>query len=247
MGILFPVMGKVRQNAQKVNCTSNLYQIYLAVSSYAVNNEDMIVPAGEMIYSSGKPEAMSLWHIALLPYVSEKKNRKNLLDNSADIWFCPSDKDPYPKGFKFYPHDELITSYAPNGYYPQLDAQDKPDIKLGPCGGYKLSQIRSAGECMLMGETSYASQFYDADAPSVIDLNLKRDGHHRCTSGFYHNGFMNVLFVDGHVVPVRGKKTNELVWPQGCEEIYKSGKYKYWPDLKLPGADEKPAFWGPGY
>ena len=82
-------------------------------------------------------------------------------------------------------------------------------IKLGPAGNYKLTGIPQPSDCFLMGETSYAGQFYDADAPSVVAYSLPRDGHHRSTSGFYHNGSMNLLYVDGHVSNIKGRKTSK--------------------------------------
>jgi len=200
-----------------------------------------------MIYSHTADEVLGMWFVRLLPYVGKKFNKNDIFKNTTDMWICPEDKDAYPLGFLNCPHKPM-TSYAPNGYYPQRNApKDIADIKLGPAGGYKLSQIPLASNCMLMGETSYAAQFYDADAPTVAAYNLPRDGHHRCTSGFYHNGKMNVLFADGHIEAVRGKKTSELVWPYRFEGPHQSGQYMYWPDLTLPSAEEDKSFWGPGY
>ena len=97
----------------------------------------------------------------------------------------------------------------------------------------------------MMGETSYASQFYDIESPKTIGFNLPRDGHHRMTSGFYHNQSMNISFVDGHIDSVKGKKVDadERYIPAN----YKTGKYLFWPTLSLPNAAENASFWGPGY
>jgi hypothetical protein len=58
---------------------------------------------------------------------------------------------------------------------------------------------------------------------------------------------MNVLFVDGHIEKIKGEQDGQDVWPEGFETIYRTGRYMYWAGLTLPSANEKPAFWGPGY
>ncbi len=252
LGVILTVLRKAREGAKKIECTSNLRQINLAIQLYSDNHDGQLILAEKMSPFHKLEEALCIWHNALLPYVAEIMHRKpqDLLKNTTDIWFCPADKDPYPKGFRNYPHEEVITSYAPNGYFPpakNAPADVPENLKLGPAGGYHLTEISEPQLCMLMGETSYAPQFYDADAQSVQAYNLPHDGHHRCTSGFYHNESMNILYVDGHVDNIKGAKVDTLVWPEGFENQYRSGQYMYWADLTLPNATEEPAFWGPGY
>lgn len=251
LSILLPSLRRVKQDAKKVECTSNLHQIALAVQLYAENNDGRLIIAGLVSPVQKLDTSLSIWHNALLPYVAKTLDRtpQSLLENTTGVWFCPADKDPYPLGYRNYPHGKPLTSYAPNGYYPLeiLPGIEPPDIKLGSAGGYLLTEIASPQSCMLMGETSYASQFYDADAVSVAGYNLLRDGHYRSTSGFYHNNSMNVLFVDGHSETIKGQNDGQLIWPSGFESQYKSSQYMYWPDLTLPSAAENPAFWGPGY
>lgn len=164
-----------------------------------------------------------------------------LKEKFAKIWFCPEDKDPYPKGYMNNPHNGM-TSYALNGYYGTVDGME---VRLGPAGGYKFHQISNPSACMLMGETSYASQFYDIENPKTAGYNLPSDGHHRMTSGFYHNRSMNILFVDGHVADVKGApcKPNDKYYPSN----YKNKNYAFWRELTLPTSVENPSFWSPGY
>jgi prepilin-type processing-associated H-X9-DG protein len=251
LGVLLPSLSRAKKSAESVECRSNLHQIFLATQLYCQNNNGELIIAGAITPFESPNVLLSIWHNALLPYVSKAMYRKPqlFLDNTTDIWFCPSDRDPYPLGYKNYPHGKALTSYAPNGYYPlKLFVDDEPpDIRLGPAGGYQLVEIRDPQFCMFMGETSYSAQLYDADAASAAGYNLPREGHYRCTSGFYHNGKMNILYVDGHIEGIKGKEDGQLVWPDGYEQPYRSGQYMYWPDLTLPSASEEPAFWGPGY
>jgi prepilin-type processing-associated H-X9-DG protein/prepilin-type N-terminal cleavage/methylation domain-containing protein len=248
MAIMIPAIGKVRGSARRLYCAAQLEQIALAVRTYAQDENHRIITAGEIIHAGDVNEVLSAWFIRLLPYIGRKINKTDIFANKAPIWICPEDKDAYPKGYRNCPHEPVVT-YAPNGYYPQTNAAETvPDnIRLGPAGGYTLADLTHPSECFLVGETSYAAQFYDADSPSFAAYNLPRDGHHRCTSGFYHNGTMNLLYADGHIENIKGKRTSDLVWPEGFEEPYRNGKYMYWPDLTLPSARQEPAFWGPGY
>jgi prepilin-type processing-associated H-X9-DG protein/prepilin-type N-terminal cleavage/methylation domain-containing protein len=243
MSIVVPVLSQARKCANKTVCASRMSQISLAMQAYAIDNKGQIIQAREILFVHSLDEALSCWNIALLPYIGKNVD-DNVLENRAEIWFCPEDKDPYPYGFMNCPH-EGMTSYALNGYLGQSD--DGKIIRLGPAGGYSFTNIRQPSSCFLMGETSYAAQFYDANEPSIIGYDLPRYGHHRTTSGFYHNGSMNLLYVDGHVESIKGEKAEEEVWPQGFESLYQSGKYMYWPDLTLPSAEKDSAFWGPGY
>lgn len=244
LGIITAAVTQARRKARRIVCSSNISQIYLAMVGYAARNDDQIIRAREILYVHSLEEALGCWNIALLPYIG-KSASNNILENRAELWFCPEDKDPYPRGFKNCPH-EGMTSYALNGYYEGA-TETAGEIKLGPAGNYTMSELTRPSECFLMGETSYAAQFYDADAPNIVAYNLRRDGHYRCTSGFYHDNSMNLLYADGHIANIKGRQSDELVWPEGFEQLYRAGKFMYWADLALPSADEEPAFWGPGY
>jgi prepilin-type N-terminal cleavage/methylation domain-containing protein/prepilin-type processing-associated H-X9-DG protein len=247
LAALLPALTKARANAAKIVCSKNLGQISLAMGAYAVDCQDKIITAREFL---SKPSSidyvLKAWFVSLLPYVSKEvnTNAKYVLDNSTQIWFCPEDSDPYPTGFNGYPHGKELTSYALNGFCSKNEISwSQPQLKLGPAGGYKFSQIPQPSFCMLMAETSYASQIYDAKHPKVKDFNIRLDGHHRMTSGFYHSNTMNVMFVDGHIDHIKGIPCEAVEPPKN----YKNANYMFWPELTLPDADNKPEFWGPGY
>ncbi|MCD4831120.1 MAG: type II secretion system GspH family protein [Anaerohalosphaeraceae bacterium] len=264
MGILMPALVAVRKSSKKMICATNLKQISLAINLYAEDYSDNIIKAGEIPESGSEEGLLGLWHIALLPYVAESFSGDLMEEDYSKLWFCPEDKDPYPLGYKNSPHGGM-TSYALNGYHQ--DANDSRNaIKLGPAGGYKFAAISHPVECMLMGETSYASQFYDIESEKTRPLSLVADddgikisifdppdsnsnipinGHHRMTSGFYHNDSMNIMFVDGHIGNIKGRhvSANDTYYPVN----YRSGNYAFWPSHTLPTADENPLFWGPGY
>lgn len=238
LAILMPALVKTRDNAKRIICSKRMSQISLAMSAYASDCQDKILLA----HDYKKELRAQLWHILLLPYVG-KYVSGDASKNLSEVFFCPQDKDPHPIGFgQPNPHTVGMTSFAPNGYYDTSEG-----IRLGPAGGYKFTQIRQPAVCMLIAETSYAGRIYDANCSAAIPLNLSLTGHHRMTSGFYHNNSMNIMFVDGHIDHIKGISCATLTPDDMPYKDYAAGKYMFWPELTLPDADSKPEFWGPGY
>lgn len=174
-----------------------------------------------------------------MPYIGEI-NSEDAFEDQAKLFFCPEDKDPYPVGYGSYWHNVPFTSYALNGCYAPGSGR-RPEIKLGPAGRYRTTQIQAASSCMLMTETSYSHQIYDAEHPNVLSLGLIMSGHHRQTSGFYHDSSINILYVDCHVDNTKGQKCDPVI---PCWDVE---QYAFWPDLTLPNAMEDASLWGPGY
>jgi prepilin-type N-terminal cleavage/methylation domain-containing protein len=240
LGILIPSLARARASAMKIVCASRMGQIATAFNSYAMCNKERI-PAASKIMSGSNP-----WIWSLLPYIEGDESRQNTLERPAELWFCPSDKDPYPLGYS--PHGQEYTSYALNGYYQQAGAGSgwtaaTPEIRLGPAGRYTYTQVKNPSGCMLMIETSYYGQVYDAENPKVRSYNLAPEGHHRKTSGFYHTGQMNLMFDDSHVESIRGMPAETVAAPATLA----SAGYMFWPDLSLPDSMENKSLWGPGY
>jgi prepilin-type N-terminal cleavage/methylation domain-containing protein/prepilin-type processing-associated H-X9-DG protein len=240
---LLPALNKTKNNAWKIVCSRNLGQISLAMSGYANDYKGIIIKANEVVFVPSVEDVEALWNIVLLPYVSKEITPTDFFENSTKIWFCPADDDPYPRGFLNNPHPGM-TSFALNGYYENRSGRE---IKLGPAGGYTISQIKQPSDCMLMGETSYAAQFYDAQHPAVkaISPPIRPYGHHRMTSGFYHGNSMNVIYVDGHISSIKGIQCSKDA--RFIPSNYASGRFMFWPELTLPDAEQEPVFWGPGY
>ena len=245
MGVLLPAISNARKQAKMVVCASQMRQISMAFQYYAMDWNDWIITAKDPRLAI---EGQLAWHFELLPYIGEQRDEDF---DKAELWFCPEDKDPFPLGYGSYPHGEGLTSYALNGYYARAKAARPPrpatpKAKLGPAGGFKTSQIRMPSSCMLMVETSYAGQIYDALNPRSAEygLTVSDRAHHRRTSGFYHNNSMNIMFVDGHVDNTKGRQTAPYL--EGITADWLS-KNMFWPDLTLPDSTENPTLWGPGY
>ena len=244
LSITMPALSKAKGSAKRLQCSDNMRQIRLAMDFYASDYKDYIVTSREMLFSHTEGEVKSVWHVVLAPYVEHSQITDLLADAYPKLWRCPEDKDPYPMGFRGYPHKIGMTSYALNGYYADSNGQGQ-SVQFGPGANFKFAQINNPSQCMLMAETSYCGQIYDAAHPKAMQANLRNDGHHRLTSGFYHAGSMNLTFVDGHIESFRGidcePDQSQVPWP------YKNGGYMFWPDKRLVTALENTTFWGPGY
>lgn len=236
LAIMIPTLGKIKETARAMYCGSNIRQIGIAFNNFAINNDDKIIIAKDL---RNDVEDQRAWNFALIPYVGQKNN-KDPFEDKAKVFFCPSDKDPFPLGYGSYWHDVAFTSYALNGCYVEATSR-RPGCKLGPAGGYKFSSIQQPSSCMLMVETSYSYQIYDCDNPNVSHLGLSEGGHHRQTSGFFHSGSMNVLFVDGHIEKLKGKKVERIT------PCWDTNGYSFWDDLTLADSTENPLLWGPNY
>ncbi|MDD5134896.1 MAG: prepilin-type N-terminal cleavage/methylation domain-containing protein, partial [Phycisphaerae bacterium] len=139
---LLPALEKTKNNAWKLVCARNLSQISLAMSAYAADFKGVIIKANDGFFVRSQQEMDSLWNILLLPYISKEIIPNEFFENTSKVWFCPIDPDPYPMGFLNCPHPG-ITSYALNGYY---ENREGGEIKLGPAGGYQLSQIQQPSD-----------------------------------------------------------------------------------------------------
>jgi prepilin-type processing-associated H-X9-DG protein len=187
----------------------------------------------------GTIDGQSAWNFALIAYVGQK-NKDDAFEDTAEVFFCPADKDPFPIGYGSYWHGTPFTSYLLNGCYVEQTSR-RPGLRIGPAGKRKFSNVSQSAECMLMAETSYSYQIYDADNEAISGCGLSDAGHHRQTSGFFHSDGMNILYVDGHAGKIKGMEAEKV------EPCWDTEGYAFWDDISLPDSTEKRAFWGPGY
>jgi len=93
MGILMPVLGKVRKNGRRTACLAQLHNIGMAMRIYVSENNDTMPVAAQL--PSTEPNLPCITDV-LLPYLKVRK-----------VMRCPADRDNYfeTEGTSYeYPH-----------------------------------------------------------------------------------------------------------------------------------------------
>lgn len=92
IGILLPVLGRVRESGNRVKCASHLSQIARAVLLY--EREQKVLP-GPTLPAVLDPETVNATPAILSPYYiarqwSSSEGLNRYVNNSRDVWLCPS-------------------------------------------------------------------------------------------------------------------------------------------------------------
>jgi prepilin-type N-terminal cleavage/methylation domain-containing protein/prepilin-type processing-associated H-X9-DG protein len=95
-GLLFPVVGQVRENAYRVQCVNNLRQIGLGIAQYYDDNGQTMPNNSK----SGPPTSPDCFRML-----------SNYLGNATAMLYCPSDKTR-KKGVQFSALDKGNLSYT---------------------------------------------------------------------------------------------------------------------------------------
>jgi prepilin-type processing-associated H-X9-DG protein len=185
---LFPVFQKVRENARRATCQSNLKQIGLAFDQYTQDYDE--------IYPCDINDAY-LWqgqHFRwpIMPYLTlgQKKNAAGFASvggpNTSGFLHCPSDSSGFDN-----------TSYAYSAAFYLSPSGVAAITGIGclyaaPCGGVtptpqNLAQVASPARKVLVGEWQNNHDGHPAKGWWTPDLTSSRD----------------YLFADGHVKNVR--------------------------------------------
>ena len=181
--ILMPVLARVRENARRTTCQSNLKQIGTAVSMYIQDYDDTF-PMGQMAAVPSE-EPTGFWYELILPYVK-----------NGDVFRCPSLRVNYAT-YRTMP-SPLGIAFGEVGYGWNVGTQDGNGTDgMGgrtwdgqPC--VTLGMVDAPADTILVADMSpyvgnilylYCGQ---ADSIHMSIPNL-------------HFGGGNYVFVDGHV------------------------------------------------
>lgn len=195
--ILFPVFGRVRENARRSRCSSNLKQIGLALMQYT-QDYDEAMP--RMMYrvdtdGDGDVEPGVTWRFALYPYIK-----------STQVFACPSNplaaknsvarydgagNDPVPGAPKF-PLSYAVNTYGASG----SNTTGAFPIETSPM--IRISRFISPSTLVAVGENMESYEYL-----AVSSTPIPSDPH--IFGG--HLGTTNILYADGHVKSMKWSAT----------------------------------------
>jgi len=139
MGILMPVLSRVRKQAWQAVCRSNLRQIGVAAALYAEDNEQT-VPRGAISIGTDREY---IWFLNFLPYMAHDKDKKDYRD--VDIFRCPA-----------YPDKRQTVCYVINGCY-LVDKNDRVgrEWSMQDVGKCELTKYRQLSDTIYLTDNSY--------------------------------------------------------------------------------------------
>ena len=180
--ILFPVFQKVRENARRISCASNMKQLALAVTQYTQDSDELMpgitygatgvnTAGGWLYYSAYNPSTYQVAQGSLYPFIK-----------STGVFVCPDDSAGRTSG-NSYEMNSCLASY--NKTYPGLYP------------GKSIANFDSSSNIML-----FCEEMAGGPNGSANDGNFNF-GNMGTTKGddisVRHNGGNNFAFVDGHV------------------------------------------------
>jgi prepilin-type N-terminal cleavage/methylation domain-containing protein/prepilin-type processing-associated H-X9-DG protein len=215
MGILMPSLSSAREQARKVGCQSNLRNWGVATTGYAHENRDQIVLGYDL----------ALWVYELKPYMgyTDEKTR------GKDVSLCPSASKPRntPEGgpgpgsglgplsaWGQYGGDGYLSgmsgSYAINGWVYKETRDDASDDLLRK--SWKSFIVKGANTIPLIGGNYRYAAYPEAwDSPPEFEVGAEFVGLGSFAVN-RHNGFINMVFLDGSTRNVGLKELWILPW-----------------------------------
>ena len=222
--ILFPVFGRVRENAKRSSCLSNMKQIMMGTVQYTQDNDERIPILVSVTVPGEYP-----WFQRLQPYVKSKS-----------VFHCPSDLDPLSiKISGAVPAaDKFPTSYAAN-IYSSIYLTGASFVNTS---GLNLSQVLLPSTTVYITEAGATSGgsggiLLNTDGSATTPkngcamLDLPHGGGatgpdtNYCGPNPRHGGFAMVGFYDGHAKAMIPKK-----W------YYSVGGITPWMDPRIGGS-----------
>ncbi len=162
MGILMPVLSRVRKQGWQTVCRSNLRQIGAAAALYAEDN-DQTVPRGAIAIDTDREY---IWFLNFLPYMAHDKDKQDYRD--VQIFRCPA-----------YPDKRQTVCYVINGCY-LVDKNDRvgQEWSIRDFGKCKLTKYRRLSDTIYLTDNSYLGGqrpiIEDADDPGLAFCDVRQ-------------------------------------------------------------------------
>ncbi len=224
--ILFPVFQKVRENARRASCVSNLKQLSLAVVQYSQDNDEKIIRSwygdGGWQYSDPSPTAPKYkWMDAVYPFVKSVAVY-HCPDDSGGLLHSGLDNTQTNSGIYIYyqnlpgKDDRNFGSYAMNSAY-----YNRPLERQGPGNEHALASLVAPASTIMIGDGVSFQMDWSGDPDAHSDANgnpnVETNGGYQTigpapsNGGALPNGCLvarhsdlaSVAYWDGHAKAVR--------------------------------------------
>ena len=181
--MLLPVFSRVRENARRATCQSNLKQLGLGIMQYTQDYDErypLLVHSG----SSGLFNSATTWCDGVEPYVKTK-----------EVFFCPSQT----KGSHPHYGMNILLSKAFNYEFPGPE-----QVQFASSEVFRPTEVIMLSDIRISSLTGYKSD-YDNDPPNGQVRYVTFPGHATRTSADLdmvmprHLSGANYAFFDGHV------------------------------------------------
>lgn len=221
--ILFPVFQKVRENARKVSCQSNLKQIGLAIIQYTQDNEEILPNSWSGVDPGpSRPDGSRFkWMDQVYPYVK-----------STGVFHCPDDSGVLGGTGIYIPAAQLtaasdMTHYGSYGLNSAYWGRATSDSGPGN-GGAPLSALNSPATTIQAadGTDSYQIDWQDIGGETTTTVESSQAIGPPGMSGPSDGGVMfrhgapdlaNILYCDGHV---KSKRLSDVIQKNAANLMY---------------------------
>jgi len=193
LAILMPTLGKVKQQARKLICSSNMRQMGIALGAYFVENRDHLPDSSCYISDPDK-----YWINVLSDYLGE------------DLLFqCPSDRSK-----NFVDWNRPLDEQPPDARWSSFALNVLLDSQCQRCGGRynNIKTIPKPQHCIYVSESPSSWTSEDHVHPEMWLYSI--DQAKGNVAWDRHSERSNYLFADGHAELLEIEKT--YTWPGNC-------------------------------
>ena len=181
--ILFPVFQKVRENARRASCQSNLKQIGLSLIQYSQDSDEAYPPIGNGC-GGPKPTCQG-WHYQVQPFIK-----------SSGVFLCPSSPN---KNQSYNDVGSTISNDYRGNYVNNGDINKSPFTQTDS-SGTPLAAFASPAQTIQVVEGENNNFDWQADITNNASNSLFAG----------HTSLSNYLFCDGHVKSLRPYATTNV-------------------------------------
>jgi len=229
--ILFPVFQKVRENARRTSCLSNIKQIGLALTQY-VQDSDEKYPQEHPTTSNpalddnngqleGTGDDYGSPFEKIMPYVASE-NPTGTASLTQQLFVCPDDPDPHGNTITNCANNTAtpypgITSYLVNAYF---------------LFGATLAQVQEPTSTIYVAERNslfcdvhvhpWLGEIYNGAAPAAVASCVPNPDGMYAPASERHTGGANYGFADGHTKWERYPVTVQTTTDQPCFGQYQA-------------------------